>query len=159
MADTIDKKIRDQMELVLNRYGELMVANIIRILREEDKVASGKLIKSFNYKIVEDVGTLQLLIESSANYSDIVDVGRKAGKQPPPSALQKWMNQKGIKGNAKSLSFVIGRKIGRFGIKGVFFNQRTLDKYQRNLIQDLNNLKGLDSLINETYIVNLGNKF
>ena len=156
MAQTVDEKIRDQMKLVLDRYGELMVANVVALLKAEDKVASGRLIKSFNYKIVEETGQLLLLIESSAPYADAVDTGRRSGKQPPSSAIEKWAKQKGLKGNTKSLSFLIARNIGRFGTRGVNFSGRVLNKLERNLISDLNNLKGLDNLINETYTVKLG---
>lgn len=59
-----------------------------------------------------------------ADYADFVDQGRSPGKQPPPDAIEKWVRSKGLtmdgssqplERQQKSLSFLIGRKIGEEG--------------------------------------------
>ena len=57
----------------------------------------------------------------SGSYLEYVDKGRKPGKQPPQSAIKKWIDIRGIspdKGMTKDgLAFVIARSIGRKGIQ------------------------------------------
>lgn len=61
------------------------------------------------------------VVFNAAPYFKWVEGGRKAGKFPPPNAILKWIEQKGIQPrngiSKKSLSFLIGRKIARDGIK------------------------------------------
>ena len=52
------------------------------------------------------------------NYSQQLETGRRAGKFPPISDIEKWIQDKGIQPNGitiKSLAFLIARKISRQG--------------------------------------------
>lgn len=56
-------------------------------------------------------------------YSEQLESGRSAGKQPPSEAIEQWIKDKGIasriegKISVSSLAFLIARKIGKEGWK------------------------------------------
>lgn len=76
------------------------------------------------------------------DYWKYVENGRGPGKQPPPSAIEKWIRIKPIIPNPingkvpsnKQLAFMIGRKIGRDGIPGKFPLQNVV---KSNIVDDL----------------------
>tara|TARA_R110000868_G_scaffold67067_1_gene199434 strand:- start:1119 stop:1490 length:372 start_codon:yes stop_codon:yes gene_type:complete len=69
----------------------------------------------------------------------------KGHSQPPSSALDKWVVKKGIaprdaKGRfikRKTLTFLVARKIGRFGIQGISFFQKPLSLGLKQFGKDL----------------------
>ena len=69
----------------------------------------------------------------------------KGHSQPPSSALDKWVVKKGIaprdaKGRfikRKTLTFLVARKIGRYGIQGISFFQKPLSLALDNFGKDL----------------------
>ena len=69
----------------------------------------------------------------------------KGHSQPPSSALDKWVIKKGIaprdaKGRfikRKTLTFLVARKIGRFGIQGISFFQKPLSLGLKQFGKDL----------------------
>ena len=56
-----------------------------------------------------------------AYHSQFMELGRRAGKQPPVSVILKWIDDKKINPkpglSKRALAFLIARKIGRDGIK------------------------------------------
>lgn len=76
------------------------------------------------------------------DYWKYVENGRGPGKQPPISAIEKWIRIKPIIPNPingkvpsnKQLAFMIGRKIGRDGIPGKFPLQNVV---KSNIVDDL----------------------
>jgi len=159
MLDTT--QLKDEVRQIIDSVGEETVAYIIYLLKNEDKVASGNLLKSFNYKLVEDISNTFLSIESSADYADVVDKGRKAGSYPPPSKIEQWIKQRGIQGrdkkgrfiSNKSLSFLISRNIYKFGIKPTNFSTKAMDYAQRRLIEELSNLKSLEDIFDVSLLI------
>lgn len=72
-------------------------------------------------------GMRSQVVASSVFYAPIVERGRRPGKMPPPKALLLWVVRKlGIadKKEARSVAFLVARKIGRIGTTGaaMFFN-------------------------------------
>ena len=69
----------------------------------------------------------------------------KGHSQPPSSALDKWVVKKGIaprdaKGRfikRKTLTFLVARKIGRYGIQGISFFQKPLGLGLKEFGKDL----------------------
>jgi len=69
----------------------------------------------------------------------------KGHSQPPSSALDKWVVKKGIaprdaKGRfikRKTLTFLVARKIGRYGIQGISFFQKPLSLGLKQFGKDL----------------------
>ena len=69
----------------------------------------------------------------------------KGHSQPPSKALDKWVVRKGIAPRdasgkfmkRKTITFLIARKIGRFGIQGISFFQKPLSLGLKQFGQDL----------------------
>jgi len=132
---------RENQKTVLRGTKNFMVRELKGILREKNKVASGKTLKSikgiarfsFSKSSVEIAGDEALIF---------IDRGRKkGGKQPPIQSLLDWIRARGIKGKDRagrfisdnSLAFLIGRAIVRRGIKPA----KILDLFQKRSIQQL----------------------
>lgn len=107
--------LRKQLEIL----GVESIGFITKILAENDKQVTGNLIKSLDFRIIEETNNLFLQI-LAAPYFKFVDEGRRPGKIPPIKPIQKWSERKGIKFknmNSKQTAFVIARSIGKKGIK------------------------------------------
>lgn len=125
---------------------------------DRKKDATHKLRESirFTTKIFSEHYTFELKME---DYYEWVDKGRKPGKFPPYNSILRWINDKKLRPRegqkdifkrkglkvlsvdvqaAKTLAYLIGRKIKRFGIKPTNFyskveNDGRLDKLRKNL--------------------------
>jgi hypothetical protein len=110
----------EELKLAVDKLGKEYIAELAIQLADADKVASGKLLRSLNYYVIEVLGNFMIQV-ISGSYLEYVDRGRKPGKQPPQSAIKKWIDIRGIspdKGMTKDgLAFVIARSIGRKGIQ------------------------------------------
>ena len=110
----------EELKLAVDKLGKEYIAELAIQLADADKVASGKLLRSLNYYVIEVLGNFMIQV-ISGSYLEYVDKGRKPGKQPPQSAIKKWIDIRGIspdKGMTKDgLAFVIARSIGRKGIQ------------------------------------------
>lgn len=77
------------------------------------------------------------IILSAKDYFKYFDEGRPAGKFPPPAKLQEWVkhNLRVPEKDVKSLAFLIGRKIAKFGTKprNVLKNIKYIYTYEINL--------------------------
>lgn len=104
----------DKLELV----GQSMVLETKRRILQKGKKASGALLKSIDYEITETSdGNLKfkLVINPPADkYAQYVELGRRPGKQPPVSAIERWCRYKGIE---VKWAFPIARAIGQRGIE------------------------------------------
>jgi hypothetical protein len=128
------------LKKALDEVGKDLVKTMVKKLIEADKVATGKLIKSVDYKVVETANgvIVQLLSE---DYLTNVDEGRRPGaKQPPTKSLDRWVVAKGIaprddKGkfiSRESLKFLIARSIGKKGIKPTNVIKKTINEVYAN---------------------------
>ena len=138
----------------LDALGREYIAELTSQLISADKVASGSLINSLSYEVLETVDGLILKIIAD-DYLQYVDQGRKPGKRPPQKAIIKWIETRGIKINkqsTKQTAFVIARSIGLKGIKPT----NVLKKTQQNIYKNIQTLisKGIEIDIQE-YIKNL----
>lgn len=136
MAKTEYQNIRDAME----KYGEELIIELAAQLKAADKKATGDLIKSLDYDLIEALDTIAVNIKSLA-YLDVVDGGRKKNKKAPPQdAILKWVNVKPLprwrdkKGrfiSKKSQAFLIARAIGRNGIKPTNVIKKSINKVRK----------------------------
>jgi hypothetical protein len=132
----------DEMQMLalrqaMEQYGEALVIEIVKELKNADKVATGKLAKSVSYELIESLDKISVGIKA-LDYFENVDSGRRRGAKPPPTgAIVKWMKVRGIKGrNPKTgrfqtqqqTAFVIARGISKNGIKPVFAVKKSLKK-------------------------------
>lgn len=109
----------------LQLFGKDFVNNLKAELIKFDKVATGDLINSISYKIIDKGERWEVDIIAN-NYLDYVDKGRRPGaKQPPSNKLVPWVESKGIKImgedgehlTTKTIAFIIAQSIGKKGIK------------------------------------------
>ena len=108
----------------LEELGTDVVAETVKLLLESNKDATGHLIKSVSYQVLDTANGLILNILAD-DYFKYVDEGRRAGSKPPPSdKILGWVKTKGISfGSGKSnfkqeqIAFLIARSIGEKGIK------------------------------------------
>jgi len=103
-----------QVKGILDSMGFKAVREIRNNLLKDDSIASGALIRSVKHRVRVISGGFLFEILADKHWK-FVDMGRKAGKQPPISAIRKWIQQKGLD---EGLAFVIARAIGKRGIKG-----------------------------------------
>lgn len=100
-------------------------------LQQSEQIASGDLETSIEptFSIYSDRMTVDVMM---AKYARFVDEGRKPGKPPPRSAIEKWLTYPNVKDRmgirnamtdkeTASLATLIARKIGREGTKGNHF--------------------------------------
>lgn len=139
----------------LHKIGKDVVADIIKQLLAADKKATGSLINSLRYEVLETVDSVILNI-ISLDYFDNIDKGRRPGAKPPPvRSIIPWVQSKGIKfknSSVESTAFVIARSIGIKGIKPLGIKQKTIDNivnnklklisdgYSKDVLEDINKI-------------------
>lgn len=120
---------------VLNDFGQMLVEEYKDQLILNDVNASDELYNSVNYIFKENGGTFEVSLEL-ADYWKYVENGRKAGKWPPISAIEKWVEIKpvlprpmenGKLPTTQQLAFLIARKIGLEGIAPRPLLQKSVD--------------------------------
>ena len=136
----------------LERLGEEYIAELIKRLTQLDKIASGNLINSLDWEVIETTNKVILEI-IGPDYLKWVDEGGRPGKMPPYDPIDRWVGQKGIQPRQgmtrNSLVWAIRKKIATEGIQPTNVLQKTEDSLF-NRIQLLITL-GLDKDI-DVYI-------
>ena len=122
----------DRLKEALKIFGEEYISEISKILRANDKIASGDLIKSLNTRIYKTaLGTSYTLKIISEDYLKYVDEGRRAGAKPPPiKPIKEWTRHKGI---PEGLAYPIAKSIGEKGIKPTNVIEKGFDKVLKNV--------------------------
>lgn len=120
---------------VLNDFGKFLVEEYKDNLILNDKNASDELYKSVSYRVKKGKDSYSVNLELN-DYWKYIERGRKAGKWPPISAIEKWIEVKpvlprpmanGKLPTTKQLAFLISRKIGLEGIVPQPLLQKSLD--------------------------------
>lgn len=107
------------------------------------KVASGALLNSLDYRLVDDAKNIQIIANKYLQY---VDKGRRPGSYPPIQAIKQWASIKGI---PQSAVFPIARKIFKFGIKPTNVIQKTVREIETSrTIRKKYEDEGVNNLIN-----------
>jgi len=103
---------------ILQQEFEALRVDLIAKYDELGMRASGAWADSLEVVVTENKAVLK-----GFKYSEQLESGRAAGKQPPSEAIEQWIKDKGIasriegKISISSLAFLIARKIGREGWK------------------------------------------
>lgn len=116
----------------LDELGESYITELTKQLIEADKVATGSLIRSLDYKVVKTMNGFMVKILAN-DYLTYVNDGRRPGKMPPPSKITRWIEAKKIslKGKSKEqVGFAMAKSISLKGIKP----SRVIEKAQKELI-------------------------
>lgn len=130
----------DNLKVAMEKYGEELIIELAAQLRTADKVATGNLVRSLDYDLIEALNTIVVNIKAE-NYLTYVDGGRRRGKKAPPQeAILKWVNVKPLprwrdkKGrfiSKKSQAFLIARSISKKGIKPTNVISKSIRKVQK----------------------------
>ena len=153
----------ERTEKLLNDFAERVIELAQKNLSSKGK--SGNLSKSLSYHLkLHKSGALDMDF-LSAGYGTFVDKGvsgteRKYNtpyayktKQPPSSALDKWVVRKGLTGTRdskgrfvprKSITFLIARSIKRYGIKPTNFFTNAFEEAFKDLPDDFTRKYGED---------------
>lgn len=123
-----------ELKKQLDLFGKEYIKELTKELINADKKATGKLIKSLDYRLVEVVDGYILEILSE-DYLKYVDEGRKPGRMPPTRSLDKWVIARRIAPRDKNgkflkreqVKFLIARSIGKNGIKPTNVIRKSLD--------------------------------
>ena len=119
MATT--EKQYPELTKVLTRIGKEVKNTYKSDLKDRNKIATGKLYDSINYRLEITDNKVKLYFVAERYYINIEN-GRIAGaKMPPVAVIKRWMKIKGItprKGQSiNGTAYVIARSIGRKGIR------------------------------------------
>lgn len=126
----------ENLKKVLDEYGKNLVENYQRTLADEGIDASGDLSRTVTYKVnTKKKGMISIGLKLN-KYWKYVENGRKAGKWPPISAIEKWIEVKpiiprpmnnGQLPTTKQLAYLIARKIKEEGILPRPVLQKSID--------------------------------
>ena len=153
--------MNDNLKIALDELGVDFIKELTNQLLAADKKATGKLINSLKYKVVEVLDNLLLTI-SAEPYLKWIDEGRKPGKMPPSKVFIKWIDARGIifrNENGKIIkkentAFLIARSIGEKGIKPTNVIRKTIDKIYSTKTQLLEKAaaKDIEALIQKILV-------
>lgn len=124
----------------LDEVGKDIIIDITNKLLAADKKATGDLIKSLDYKIIDTANGLVLDILSNESFK-YVDGGRRAGAPPPPvKSIIPWVEAKGIKFvnkykkiiSKEQTAFIIARSIGIKGIRPLNIKEKVINDFYIN---------------------------
>ena len=118
----------------IRKWGDIFVSKLKQTLKADRTYASGRTHDSIKGRSVISGNSIGYQIESksagNSQYSmlEIIDKGRRPGKQPPVQAIMYWMEQKGVQprtssgkyaksseSNLKWAAYNIARAIGQRG--------------------------------------------
>lgn len=134
--------------------GQFIINELAKELIKQDHRATGKLIASLDYNVLDNfIGTV-LRIEMN-DYGEYVNVGRKRGAAKVPiDALVDWIKVKGIESNNKKalgIAFAIQKTIQKEGIptrksrsrgKKVEFVDDTLSRIEMTIVNKIEDIAG-----------------
>jgi hypothetical protein len=125
------ENLKKELEVFGDEYIKELTIQLIQL----DKVASGRLLRSLDYEIIEKVeGQFEVIIKA-LDYLKFVDEGRRPGKQPPLKPILSWVKTRNIRFKNKNgqgflkneqTAFIIRRSIGQKGIKKTDVLKKTL---------------------------------
>jgi hypothetical protein len=129
-----------KLKEAIDKLGMDVVADLAKQLLSADKKATGELINSLKYEVLEVVDAVMLRIKA-LDYFKYVDKGRRPGAKPPPvAAIIPWVETKGIiigKNTTKQTAFIIARSIGIKGIQPLNMKQNVIDNIIKTRTQIL----------------------
>lgn len=123
---------QDRLVEALNIFGQEYIEEMAKILRSNDKIASGDLIKSLDTRVLKTgFGTSYTLKIIAEEYLKYVESGRRKGSKPPPiKPIREWARHKGLD---ESLAYPIAKKIGENGIKPLDVIDAAFKKVQKSI--------------------------
>lgn len=135
----------------LDKFGKYLVKQSRSNLSKKKKNVTNKLYDSLDYSIRSSNVSFEFDFLMEA-YGEWVDKGRKAGKNPPFSAIRKWVEDRRIqfrsnRGRFQSYdqtAWAVVKKIGRDGIEASNFYSRPFQLGYNKLPNELVEAYALD---------------
>lgn len=125
----------ENLKKELESFGDEYIKELTIQLIQLDKVATGSLLRSLDFEIIEKVeGQFEVIIKA-LDYLKFIDEGRRPGKQPPLNPILSWVKTRNIRFKNKNgqgflkneqTAFIIRRSIGQKGIKKTDVLKKTL---------------------------------
>jgi hypothetical protein len=125
----------NNLKEALNIFGDEYITELTKQLIQLDKVATGKLLRSLDYEVIEKVkGQFEIIIKAQ-DYLKYIDEGRRPGSPPPYKSILSWVEARRIKFTNKNgkgflkneqTAFIIRKSIGKKGIKKTNVLKKTL---------------------------------
>lgn len=154
----------DNLQKALEVFRDKVVRDARRSLKQQKKIASGRLYNSIQGSPVKVTDKSMQFNISMEDYGTYIDKGVSGvikkyntpysykDKMPPPSSLDSWMVRKGvaprdIKGRfipRKTLQFLIARSIYQNGLKPSLFFTKPFEKHYKGLPEVLEKAFELD---------------
>lgn len=125
----------DNLQAVLNQYGEQLISLYRQKLLQTNTDATGILGNTLNYIVETNEGLFELSLRIQ-DYWKYVEEGRGPGKYPPINDIKNWIRVKPVTPtiyNGKlptidQLAYLIARKIHLRGTRGKYLLQASLDE-------------------------------
>lgn len=119
MIDRLKRRAPDLLVRASKRWllasAEKIVGTSTKIAQKEARGVTGKYAGGFyRTDVGEDSNGLFIFAKNREDYSNVIELGGKWKKQPPPGVLDEWINRKlgwKTKNERRQLSFAIGRAI------------------------------------------------
>lgn len=134
---------------VLQRFAEYFHTEYSDRLIAHDRVASRELLESVRTRVVTENGTWSVVVNLRDYWKYVENDTRP--HWPPPSAILRWVEIKptiprpytlnGREISAKSLAYLVGRKIARVGTKGThdleLARLETFERFKKEIAEAL----------------------
>lgn len=148
----------DNLQAVLNQYGEQLISLYRQKLLQTNTDATGTLGNTLNYIVETNEGLFELSLRIQ-DYWKYVEEGRGPGKYPPINDIKNWIRVKPVTPtiyNGKlpttdQLAYLIARKIHLRGIRGKYLLQASLDELSVFDLLDEAIAKDLEIQVNNVF--------
>lgn len=121
----------------IDNFGKEYVKQLVIELINADKKATGNLIRSIDYKLIE--ATNEFMVQIMApDYLKYVDEGRKAGKLPPVDKIIAWAKVRNLQPKKpkyktiEQVGWAVAKGIERNGIKPTNVIDKSISKLLQN---------------------------
>lgn len=117
------------LESLQRHTTDAVIASCLRVVSlaaEGTPVDLGDLRSSYYIDVRDEIDKVVGSVGSNSEYFPFVEFGRSPGRFPPPDVILGWVRRKltpASDAEARSIAFLVGRKIAEFGIPGVHMLQ------------------------------------
>ncbi len=130
---------RINLNIVFKKYSKIFQNSVKNVLRKEKKVASGDTLRSILVKTFSNPNSSGLYLYANKTF-EFIQSGRRPGKNPPYSAILRWVKNKPVSlkfgYNEKKAASAIMRGIGQKGIEPTNIAEQALSNILPSLIQE-----------------------
>lgn len=119
---------------VLNRLSPILISLYRQNIDSTGTTATGKLANNISFEVVQE-NNLYAVDFFLEDYWKYVEFGRRPGKWPNIKAIENWIKVKRIAPRFNNLTYLISRKIALKGIEPKELLTKSIDTFQENYIE------------------------